>query len=174
MNYDPAYGSHLFPLMHCVINTGKSPILELGTGVYSSVMLNAYLPVERLMFSFETDKAWSDQFQSIKRPGHFLFQVASYDDIYSMDCMKHPFSTFGLIIVDHAPCERRIVDVTRLRNDNSIFIMHDVETPIYGYSKIAPMFKCNYVFNRKNPHTALFSNNAPVFNSIIESMSRSL
>lgn len=170
MNYDPAYGSHLFPLMHCVINTGKTPILELGTGIYSSLMLNAYLPVDRLMLSFETDKGWADQFQSIRRPGHFLFHINNYDEMYGMDCMKHPPATFGLIIVDHAPCERRIVDVERLYNDNSVFIMHDVETPIYGYSRIAPKFRFNFVFNRKNPHTAIFTNNQPVYEAIVKSM----
>ena len=159
----PRHGSHLTTLLKCVMST-DGPVLELGTGLYSTIVLNAALPYDRLLLSFETNAEWFKQLGDLERPGHQLFCLASFDEMYTN--IAFMTNGFDVIFIDHAPAERRKTDIAKLANDRSLFVVHDYEHPAYGYDTVNGLFKHILVHDHKIPHTAIMTNNSNYFSRV--------
>lgn len=150
------------PILAKCISKFPGNTLEFGIGNGSSPLLN--LMVDQSLLSFESNKEWYDRMLSGSegkklwtKPGHYVNFVPdnNWDWIYSVvDWTKH----WSLAFIDHAPGERRIIDIARLADKVDVIIYHDSEEPSYGWKQIDGLFKSKYVYDTFVTNTTVVSN----------------
>jgi glycosyltransferase involved in cell wall biosynthesis len=154
------YGTHIFPLMTVLAHT-EGPILEVGTGDYSTPLLHALCSKnERFILSVDTYQVWLNFFLDLSKPWH-QFKYIAPDDYASLE-FQGPGKRWSVVFVDGAPAERRIEDIKRLRDKTDIFVLHDVEDPLYGYQPLISSFTYHYLYDRYLPHTMVVSDKIDV------------
>jgi len=153
-----SYGTHMAPLITAVMNT-DGPILEMGCGDFSTPLLHAICAEKnRFLLSAETDEAWMNFFLDLERDWHQFCYVNSEEDCDKVGADVH----WSVVLIDHAPAERRIVDIKRLRKNTDIFVVHDTEQRGYNYKKILPSFKYKFTYKRYSKTTTLVSDTVDV------------
>lgn len=134
------YGSHL-PVLMEFVNATTGKVLELGCGLYSTPYL--YWFAGDRFVSYETDSEWHDRMRQ-----YGVKYVQNYNQIEP--------DKFSVALIDHAPAERRIVDIMQLKDCVDFFILHDYRDASYNYEKIYPHFK--YRKNYAHLNTTVISN----------------
>jgi hypothetical protein len=71
-----------------------------------------------------------------------------------VDWNKH----WSIAFVDHAPGERRIVDILRLKDKVDVILYHDSEEPSYGWKQLEGHFSSIYDYNMFPVKTTVVSN----------------
>lgn len=146
------YDTHRPVLCEAVVRT-EGPILELGVGEGSTPALHAVsVAGARRVFSFDHDAAWIDRFRTLRTEHHFLAHVASWDDCP----IESAF--WSVVLVDHAPAVRRIVDLHRLAYRAAFVVVHDTEDPQYGYEQVMGKFAHRFDYRRHQQWTTVLSN----------------
>jgi hypothetical protein len=149
---DSPYATHRPALCEAIVRT-TGLVLELGMGDSSTPSLHDLASTTgRPVYSFDHDPAWVDRFRGFQSANHQIEMVASWDEC--------PIETllWSVALVDHAPAERRIVDIQRLANRAQVLVVHDTEDPLYGYDQIFGSFKYRVDFCDQHPWTTLLSN----------------
>lgn len=162
-------GTHMESLITAVVNT-HGPILEMGCGDFSTPLLHALCTrSKRFILSVETHKNWMLNFTDLQTEWHNFVYLKIYDnDDTRVNPKPSLWDTIGLdrnwsiVLIDHAPEPRRIIDIQRLRNNTEIFVIHDTEATSYGYEPIINSFKYKYVNNRYLPSTTVVSDTIDV------------
>lgn len=111
------------------------PVLELGMGSGSTPQLHDYCAAEgRLLISCDLDADFARSFAHLESPLHAI-RCGAWNRVP----IDRPWS---VALVDHAPPERRRVEVARLRHFAAILVLHDTEerSPRYGYDRIWHLF----------------------------------
>lgn len=161
---DSVYGTHICPLLTAVLHT-KGDVLEMGTGDFSTPLLHSLcLQQKRNLHSTDTDKEWLKLFLDLQSPTHTFQFVPVYESVipnhHCWDSVGN--QKWGVVFIDHRPGERRAVDIVRFRNDAEIIVVHDTETPSYGYEQAFQYFKYRYDYKRYSVWTTLVSNTVDV------------
>ncbi len=156
------YGTHITPLVAAILHTStEGNILELGLGDYSTPLLHEIvkyqrnsLGIDRHLFSYENNAAWLNNFIDLKQDWHQIHEIENWDEItYDPD---HPLS---VVFIDHAPAERRIIDIEKYKDIAKIIVVHDTDKPIYyGYTPVFDKFKYQFKYERYRKSTTLLSN----------------
>lgn len=159
LNISWKHSTHLAVLMEAVRRT-TGPVLELGVGLYSTPVLHwLCYPSRRRLVSYDSDVRWAHTHRDYVRGAHEVQYVTSFD--YAS--IEQPW---GVAFVDHAPAERRVVDIRRLAPWAQYIVVHDTEgrrNKHYRFSDIYPLFKYRYEFNEAGaPFTTVLSNFADV------------
>lgn len=160
------YSTHLPVLMEAIKRT-SGDVLELGPGVFSTPVLHWLCAAQkRHLLTIETDEKWhrfcSQYFRSDLH--HFL-QVNSWD--YANDAIN---KTWDVVLVDHSPSERRVVEIKKLANLAKYLVVHDSDPwkdNHYHYSTIYPLFKYKYFFDKADHHSVVLSNFVDLNNFIV-------
>jgi len=147
------FGSHL-PILIKIVNMTDGPILELGSGYFSTPFLHwSCFHTKRPLETYESKKSYYDMIRSFRCDFHKVNFVTDWD---SVD-LDRPWS---IAFIDHSPGGRRYLDIKKLLHADYI-VAHDTENKSdrsYGYSKILKMFKYRYKYKNVMPHTSIFSN----------------
>lgn len=155
MRISPGWASHL-PVLIKVLQISEGPVLELGTGLYSTPVMHwLCLEAKRRLVSYEHEPGY---FKLVARFAYGLHEITlinNWDDI--------PIETehWGVALVDHNPVARRKVEIARLANIADYVIIHDTESHMEsetGYEAIYPLFKYRYNYRRQKPYTSVLSN----------------
>ena len=155
MNHKARVGSHL-PVLMKVFNMTYGPVVELGSGVYSTGYLHwACVGQNRRMVTFEDNPEWYEVSKKFETKLHSVNFVTDWDSID----LSEPWS---LAFVDpDAICGRtREKDVARLTHAEYV-VCHDTENSAdrkYHYSRIHELFKYRYKYDKASPYTSIFSN----------------
>jgi hypothetical protein len=149
-----AYSSHKEALMLALNNT-KGDIIELGCGLHSTPFIY-YNCEDRNFISFETDEDWAALISS-KYPDIIIHSIDSYDEVYNFE-----ITDIGFVFIDHAPGERRKVDIEILSTIAPVLVVHDTEDVsnyVYGMMDILNTFKYRVDFKPEGlPQTTIVSN----------------
>ncbi len=147
--YEKSWCSHL-PLLIKVMNASEGPVLELGAGLFSTpVLLWMTFDQDRHFETYDNDADWVKQLQKFD-----VQHVADWDDI-PVD--RH----WGVVFIDHAPPERRHIDVARFANSADYIVIHDSQRHLdqyFHYKDIYHLFKYKYKYGKVKPHTTVLSN----------------
>lgn len=115
-------------------------VLEFGCGDGSTPKLREYCQyTKRKLFSYETNKEWFQKFEHLNNDFHRIEFVQDWDNVAE----KHR-DNVGVILIDHAPGERRKHDIALFCNIARILVCHDTEPESdHGYrmSIAFPLFK---------------------------------
>lgn len=151
---NPNHGTHLSALIR-VVNLTEGPILELGTGLFSTPYLHAVcFEKKRKLVSYDNQIDFVNLWEPYKCDYHKIYLIDDWDKI---DISGH----WSVVLVDHHPNERRKEEVKRLANNADFIVVHDTEgawEAKYEYSEIYPLFKYRRDFKSERPFTTVLSN----------------
>ncbi len=134
------WNNHLFLLWEALEAT-TGDVVEMGCGDGSTRQLHEYCKDNnRVLYSFETESKYMDEFIYLESPNHKFFSINN-----DWDKVKDICPNPSVILIDHAPGERRIVDVKRFCDSAEILVCHDTQPPPtaadYGWEQIWHLFK---------------------------------
>jgi hypothetical protein len=152
------YSSHL-PVLMEVMRRTTGDVLELGPGVFSTPVLHWLCETQgRNLLSVENDAKWSwfcRQYYETDLHKHLL--VKNWDD--AKEAIDKPWD---VVLVDHSPSERRVIEIALLKDRAKYLVLHDAnpekDASDYHYSTIYPLFKYKYLFTGAEHNVALLSN----------------
>ena len=145
------YSTHL-PMLLRAVSLTKGPVLEIGCGSYSTLVLHEACRGRRLV-SVETDKAWFSNFKRLASPGHEMLAGDSYEEFDGLI----RGTEWDVVLVDHAPAARRGVDMAKLHHARLV-VVHDAEQPaMYGLDLPGSRFERSFLYDKLHPWTAVMS-----------------
>jgi len=133
------YDSHR-PLLWEALEATKGLVVEMGCGWGSTPFLTEYCKSKhRELVSYENNYDWFnkliDKFPDIKF-------VQEWNTVHS-HCVNP-----AVVFIDHAPGERRKVDITRFANHAQIIVAHDTEPAAdHGYKMRSELKKFKYLID---------------------------
>jgi hypothetical protein len=108
-------------------------MLELGAGWYSTPLLHEISAATgRELLTLDTSKDWLERFQGLESSLHSVRLIADWDEF-------QPSRRYGMAFVDHAPAERREIEIRRLMAFVDVFVIHDTEAAGYGFERVLPL-----------------------------------
>jgi hypothetical protein len=144
------YSTHLPMLVNFVKKTNGT-VIEFGMGDFSTPALHAICE-GRMLESYDNHPDWTERFGYMRSENHVVKYVDNWD---SLDLSgKH----FSVAFVDHAPGERRIVEIERLKDIADFVVVHDSEAACYGYEPYFAMYKYRYDDKSNSTETTVVSN----------------
>jgi len=105
----------------------KKPIVEFGCGYGSTPYLQEYAELNsRKLISYDFDFDWAKKYNAI--------YVKDWDLIEHIE--------YSVALIDHSPADRRIVDISLIKDKCEYIIIHDtdIESTGYMYDKIWNLF----------------------------------
>lgn len=156
MSVSGNYGTHLAPLIRTMSLT-KGDVLELGLGVFSTPFLHYQCILsKRNLVSYDNDANWIKWFVDY---GYLdKYHDIRYVEDWAQADIERPWD---VVLVDHSPSERRIVDIRRLANFAKYIVIHDSNEKHerdYHYSTIYPLFKYQKIWDHDKRHATILSN----------------
>ena len=154
--YTPIYSSHL-PILIKVLQVSQGPVLELGSGVFSTPVMHwLCLEAKRPLVTYENIKEHFEMNKIFETKTHEIKFVSDWNEA------KIEGVHWGVALVDHEPRERRAVEIARLAQIADYVVVHDTEPDhddIFGFiNKAFPLFKYRYNYKRRRPYTTVLSN----------------
>lgn len=142
-------GTHIPALLEAVERTPALPVLELGMGKYSTLILSE---IARQVFSYELDDVYFRQYEHLRSSRHHLARVRDWSEC--------PIESqlWSVALVDHAPVERRQIEVGRLQYRALVVVCHDSEEAAYQYEGRFQWYRHRLDVNIGGPQTTLVSN----------------
>ena len=142
------------PVLAAVVAATAGDVLEIGAGTFSTPLLHAICAaMGRRLVTVDNDAGCIEKFGSLASGTHSLHAVASWTDALPLFA-----SSWGVAFVDHAPIERRIVDIEFLSRRCDALVVHDSEDPVYRYEPTFAKFKYRVDYKRMAPWTTVLSN----------------
>jgi len=152
VNVGKAHTTHM-PMLIKTVQMSEGPILELGSGIFSTPLLH-WLCSEHSR-RLDTYESHPDYYAFAKRFQSRYHSIHLTKDWQDIDMRKH----WGVVLIDHAPEERRGIDAIRLKNNADYIVLHDSELEKkYGYDKIWEHFKYIHRWDGGTPKTTVVSN----------------
>lgn len=147
-------GSHL-PVLMKVVQMTDGPILELGSGMFSSCYLHwACYPTKRRLVTYESS------------PDYYRFAQMFVADFHEVICVPDwgsaDFSEpWGVAFIDHDPPESRGRDIRKLLHAAYV-VAHDggrgMRSIRCGLGGVRSLFRYQFHWYGARPATSVFSN----------------
>jgi hypothetical protein len=152
----PALVLAFFGTMRDGYHSSGGPILEMGLGYGSTPGLSRLAANHgRLLVSVESNPEWAANFAALNSGTHRIVHVPSWE---SFDYRPPaPWERWALVLVDHAPGEYRPITIEALRNLAEFIVVHDTETPDYGWNPVVSSFKYRLDYTLLRPWTTILS-----------------
>jgi len=159
---DEGYFSHIPLLAMAVLNT-TGPVLELGAGLGSTLMLHGLCcGLERELTTLESNKEWLERFLPFTNSWHTIKEVSSFKGLVEYR------RSWGLAFVDHGIMEQR-EDSIKALIETPIIVVHDTCHPWhYGYEPLLSTFKYRFDWQVRGPKTSIVSQTINVANLFVE------
>jgi hypothetical protein len=136
------WDNHRLLLWLALEETKIGEVIEMGCGDGSTRQLHEYCEDrKRLLYSFDTELDWINRFANCKSERHRFYHIENNWQIAQKICPMP-----SVILIDHAPGERRWVDIKNYSDKiEGIMVVHDSQPPPtaadYVYEKIWHLFK---------------------------------
>jgi hypothetical protein len=175
------YHTHYPFLAAALASRPYGPVLELGAGDWSTVMLHYMCEAQkRLLVTAESDRQWLDRFMFLASPWHLLHYVpiegwgrypvtppgspSQEDDPAAAFSIRASRDRWDIVLVDCYPAAARGPLIGRLRAHVDLFVAHDSETlEANGYEPLLSSFKHRADFRLVTPWTTIVSDLAPIW-----------
>lgn len=143
------------PLLWEALELTKGDIIEMGMGQGSTPYLSQYAKdSNRNLYSYDNNLEWYQKFTGLTSNNHTLTYTIDWDLVSK----KHPNP--DVVFIDHAPGERRYIDVGLFADKAKIIVIHDTEPAATGYmmNKIWHLFKYRKDFKSEGAWASMVSN----------------
>jgi hypothetical protein len=140
----------------------------MGMGEYSTSFLHEYCP-NRLLVSIDNEVKWFEKFTKLGSDTHKIKIEPNWDDATSY-LQSIPWD---VVLIDHHPCERRVVDIELLMHNAKFIVIHDTEPRAlaaheYNYEPTLSLFKYRWDFRKLYPNTTVVSMTDPIPQSVLD------
>lgn len=134
-------------LLWLALEATTGDVVEMGMGQGSTPFLHQYCKdAGRKLFSYDNNLEWSSNFESYAWTGHSITHLVDWDTV----SVKHP--TPSVVLIDHAPGERRKIDIPLFADKAKIIVCHDTEPAAdHGYQMRAELAKFKYIKEHQSP-----------------------
>ena len=153
MKTQPLRGSHV-PVLYKILSITDGPVLELGTGMYSTTFLHWYcFSTKRKLVSYENSRVWHKYARRFRSDWHDVNYVRNWD---RADLTPQ----WSVAFVDHSPNIRRIEELKRLVHADYV-VIHDTDGGQhykYKYRTVENLYKYRYRYSELQPATSVWSN----------------
>lgn len=159
------FGTHTVPLALACLNT-TGPVLELSCGYYSTLLLHSLCKQQgRSLTTADHNLKWLSKFRYLETDWHQLIHVPIPPRLGHVNDILYRWHTktrqqidnlwdqvgadqhWGLVLIDHLPAARRVVDLERLRPNTDVFVLHNTDRVNNFIFRFWPYLKTfNYVY----------------------------
>lgn len=150
------HGTHL-TVLKAVVDCTTGPVLEMGCGFGSTPHLHKWCEsTKRQLVSLENNQEWLNKLKHFETDWHQLLFVKDWALCKLIDSIY-----WDVVLVDHAPGERRKFDINRLQNQAKFVVVHDTEQAPgsdYQYEPTFQLFKHRFDDKRTQVWTTVVSN----------------
>lgn len=144
------YATHL-PLLLTTLQRTRGPILEFGSGVYSTPVIHAFACNGRYARSLESDSSWYERSKHFSDGvNHDVMHVADWEEAKFQDVR------WSVALIDHE-IPRRMPDLLRVRRFANYILIHDTESQAYAIDEAIRSFRFRLHDRRFSPHTTIVS-----------------
>jgi hypothetical protein len=157
------------PLLWEGLERSSGLIIELGVGKGSTQLLHDYAQEKkRILCSYDSNPKWVEKFFGLECQWHLIDHVEVEVNGYTMsdwDFIDRHYDACGLLFIDHAPGERRKVDIALFANKAQIIVAHDTEPSAdHGYQMRNEIKKFKYCrdFETQGAWASIMSNTIDV------------
>uniref|UniRef100_A0A6M3M5P0 Exostosin GT47 domain-containing protein n=1 Tax=viral metagenome TaxID=1070528 RepID=A0A6M3M5P0_9ZZZZ len=159
-------GAH-FPVLAALLQNTTGPVLELGTGNFSTPLIYFMCP-NRFCISIDNNKEWYEFYRN-KFGNRFHYFI--HTDLISEKLEKHLFTCnefkntiWDVVFIDHSPAEDRVKCIELLRNRARYIIVHDTEKDamVYNWGNIWDTFKYKYYWEFFGRNGTTIISNEPI------------
>jgi len=148
------------PLLWLALESTSGNVVELGVGKGSTEQLHKYCEArQRRLYSYENNARWFENFKKYRSHIHEVSLIQKWDVV------DQSHGQVDVVFIDHAPGERRHVDVERFKDKAKIIVCHDTEPSSdhgYQFSKVFPLFKYRVDFKSNAAWATAVSNHIDV------------
>lgn len=151
IDYNKGWSTHM-PVLIQLAGMTDGPIMEVGTGVYSTPLLHWLChPKKRRLISYEKDKNFIHVAKQYVAPFHSIRQIDDYQNIPVK-------GYYSIIFIDHEGHDRGKTAV-RLKDLADYIVLHDSNVPSKNaYHLIPEAFKYYRNYEHARPWTGVASN----------------
>lgn len=157
------------PLLWEGLERTDGDVIEMGVGKGSTLLLHDYtFEKQRELYSYESNPAWLEKFEYLTSRHHTLSDVGMGFN-FDWGIVHEWHRQVGLVFIDHAPGERRKVDIALFANKAQIIVAHDTEPNAdHGYQMRDEIKKFKYWRDFETPGAwaSIMSNFVDVTKSI--------
>lgn len=154
------YGTHL-PLLAAITSIARGgPILELGAGNFSTLMLNVVGRAQgRKIYTLDADMEWLNQFDDLNDdPAHIFLYVGDKWKGWTTEVDGLPDKEFAVAFVDQTPPQCRIESILHLRDKAEFIVVHDTNNTFFaGVDEVLESFQYKHTYSRMVPSTTVVS-----------------
>jgi len=151
------WATHL-PILAAFAARTQGPVLEMGTGYYSTPVLHGICHLRRLV-SIDNNGPFMQQFLDLRSPFHEFHHVPDWN-AWDGKLIETPWD---VAFVDHAPGERRAIDIEKLRRWARFIVVHDTHPDAVkelGFEPLFSSFRYRLDYTRLVPWTTVLSDKA--------------
>ena len=155
-------GSHL-PVLMKVLELTAGPVLELGTGLFSTPFLHwACFNTKRKLVSYENKKEYKDFWiydDEREKDNGYDYHEVNFVEKSDWDALDLT-GNWGIVFIDHNPGPRRREEMRRVANNAEYVVVHDTDDKndwYYKYEEYFPLFKYRWDSDIY-PRTTVLSN----------------
>jgi len=157
---DLGVGSHV-PILAAAVARTEGPVIELGTGWWSTPLLHWMCQWKRALVSYETDREWLEVMSQFKSEMHLMRHVTDWEE-------AEFYGNYGVAFIDcsmdasQRPHHRPRL-AKRLKGRAHFIVCHDTEADIrpaagdYGWAELDGLFKYQSTFTGIRPWTTVYS-----------------
>jgi len=150
-------GTHL-PALLAMVRQIEGPVLELGVGCYSTVLLHEVCK-GRLLVTAECSgqRQWMRKFEYLETENHQFLVYPGWDQCPLLDL------DWGVVLVDQAARFGRKYTIERLANKAKVIVVHDTEmAEYYDLVDTLEAFKHRRDDYKFSPKTTVLSNHVEI------------
>jgi hypothetical protein len=157
------FGSHL-PVLMKVVQISDGPVLEMGSGIYSTVFLHwACFNAKRKLTTIESKWKYYKEMRRLRCDWHEIEFVKSWEK-------ANIKGDWSVVLLDQGPGHHRGVAAKQLTHVDYL-VLHDSDAPFsYGYESVFPLFKYRFDYvnpERATPSTTVLSNKHNLDNLLV-------
>jgi hypothetical protein len=160
------YHTHYPFLAAALASRTTGPVLELGAGDWSTVMLHYMCEAQhRLLVTAESDADWLSKYHGLATSRHHLHHVPQEEwHTYPVAPPSGEPARWGVVFVDCYPSKARGPLIERVRPYADLIVAHDTEMPeVNGYEPVLSSFAHRADFKLVTPWTTIVSDVAPIW-----------
>ena len=121
-----SYATHQPMLVRAVEKT-SGPVLELGAGKASTPLLHQLCEERgRPLLTIETSVEWYRKYADLQTEQHQILLVEDWPGA-PLETWLGEGGRWSVALVDHAPGDRRRVEILRLIDRTNVLVVHDTE-----------------------------------------------
>ena len=155
IDYNIGWSTHM-PVLIRLFSLTDGPIMEVGSGVYSTPLLHwLCYPTGRLLITYESDKNFIKLAEQYRSDNHIIQHV---EDYLQINVSEH----YSIIFIDHWGHHRGKTAV-HLKNCADYIVLHDTNVIRRNSYQLLPgAFKYYRDYTLNRPWTGVASNFKPV------------